>query len=121
VLVYKSWYKFHSSKSADTCLLSNGSGELIEVCLVGKEGAGVGWGRKKGGVKAIELKRLGVKGIATDSATCIGWTPGFKSFDCQDATYLFMGSKTRYVGFVNKEIVTLFLYAFFLLNLLRLL
>jgi hypothetical protein len=102
----------------DTCLLSNSTGELVQISLVGKEGAGVGWARKKGGVKGIEMKRLGIKAIATDSACCIGWTPGFKSFDCRDATYLFMGSKTRYERF-NKCIATLCLSVFCLPRLIK--
>ncbi|KAJ3339361.1 Cleavage and polyadenylation specificity factor subunit 1 [Gonapodya sp. JEL0774] len=45
----------------DTVVLVTKKGEFVRVDLVGGEDSGRGWGRKKGGLRRIEVERCGVK------------------------------------------------------------
>ncbi|KAJ3220748.1 Cleavage and polyadenylation specificity factor subunit 1 [Clydaea vesicula] len=76
----------------DTLILCNRSGELIEVELIGKEGVGSNWSRKKAGVKKILVKRLGINAVQPTSSCSIDMDFNDKNFNFSQPQYLFLGS-----------------------------
>ena len=82
----------------DSLLVTTKQGQLLEVTLVGKDGTGSNFNRKKSGVQKIQIKVLGISILSSGEnfgGCTIGCNFSEKKFQYSDPQYIFMTSITN--------------------------